>query len=367
MNIHYFSRSALPSQTANSVHVMKMCSAFAGLGHTVFLYGRPGSLTASSLHDLYNVANNFSIALTRHLDVRILGNALYAVLTFTKALRRTSFSTQDTFFYGRDIYTLALPALAGIPFGVEVHSFPQTPRLEKTLRNLFTARSFRGLVVISSPLRDYYQKTYGLENVFVAHDGADVPAARSRNCGCGSLRVVYAGSLYKGRGISLIAELAERCPEYTFVIAGGSPEQIAALESHPVNMSFTGFLRQQEVQALLASADVLLAPYQRSVAVEGNTGDTAAFMSPLKIFEYMSHGKAIIASDLPAIREIVGATQTVCTLCDPEDTGAWEKALRDFATNPALREVKGDAAYVLLTQTYSWPKRARNILEALLP
>jgi glycosyltransferase involved in cell wall biosynthesis len=260
------------------------------------------------------------------------------------------------------------PAMMGIPFGVETHSFPQTPMLEKALRRLFASASFRGLVVISSPLRDYYHDRYGLKNILVAHDGADVPASRMEDAaGTSSIRVVYTGSLYKGRGIPLIIELAERCPEYSFVVAGGSPEQIAALPPYPANMEFKGFLRQRDVQTLLASAQVLLAPYQRSVAVEGDKDDTAAFMSPLKIFEYMAHGKAVIASDLPAIREITGEAQTTCTLCDPEDAGAWEKALRDFATDPDLRKRKGDAAYTLLTETYSWQRRARNILEVLAP
>jgi glycosyltransferase involved in cell wall biosynthesis len=369
MNLHYLSRSSLPSLTANSVQVIKMCSAFAGLGHRVTLYGRPGSISAESVHAFYDVADDFTIVRTRRLDTRVLGNVAYAVQTCAKALYRSSFSMRNTLFYGRDIYTLMFPALAGIPFGVEVHSFPQTPMLEKILRRLFVSSSFRGLVVISSPLRDYYQKNYGLKNILVSHDGADVPAFRAEGSGSddGSLlRLVYTGSLYRGRGIPLIIELAERCPEYSFILAGGSPEQIAALSPYPSNIEFRGFLKQRDVQELLASADILLAPYQHSVAVEGNKDDTAAFMSPLKIFEYMAHGKAIIASDLPAIREITGEEQTTCTLCDPEDVSAWESAIRTFAVDPVMRAAKGNAARTLLVKTYSWQRRAHNILAALL-
>ena len=37
MNITYISQSALPSRTANSIHVVKMCRAFAGNGIDVVL------------------------------------------------------------------------------------------------------------------------------------------------------------------------------------------------------------------------------------------------------------------------------------------------------------------------------------------
>jgi len=40
------------------------------------------------------------------------------------------------------------------------------------------------------------------------------------------------------------------------------------------------------------SCGVLLAPYQKEVAVGGGSGNTVDFMSPLKVFEYMSNKKS---------------------------------------------------------------------------
>ena len=37
MKILYISKSTIPSRTANSVHVMKMCQAFSDIGHDVVL------------------------------------------------------------------------------------------------------------------------------------------------------------------------------------------------------------------------------------------------------------------------------------------------------------------------------------------
>lgn len=38
MNIAYISNSFIPSRTANSIHVMKMCQAFSNNGHNVTLF-----------------------------------------------------------------------------------------------------------------------------------------------------------------------------------------------------------------------------------------------------------------------------------------------------------------------------------------
>lgn len=369
MIIHYFSRSSLPSHTANSVHVMKMCAAFASHNHTVRLYGRLGLQQSETLHTFYNVPESFEVTLTPMSTMKVIGNLLYGIRTFGVSLF-ASFSALNTgamFYYGRDVFTLLLPALLGFPFAVEAHSPPETPRLAQVYKMLFAARGFRGLVVISQPLKSYYMQTYNLrdQDVLVAHDGADIAAEPnfSQPESSWPLKVVYAGSLYRGRGVGLILELATRCPNYPFIIAGGSQQQIEVLQNSgcPSNVEFKGFLKQQDVQILLGSADILLAPYGRSVAVEGDKGDTAAFMSPLKIFEYMSHGKAIIASDLPAIREICDGND-VCTLCEPGDADAWGRALEKLASEPALRLRKGQAAYALLKTRYSWQKRAKEIL-----
>jgi glycosyltransferase involved in cell wall biosynthesis len=51
--------------------------------------------------------------------------------------------------------------------------------------------------------------------------------------------------------------------------------------------------------------DVLLAPYLSDVEGHGRGRNIAEGMSPLKLFEYMAHGKPIVSSDLPVIREVL--------------------------------------------------------------
>ncbi|HMK08634.1 MAG TPA: glycosyltransferase, partial [Anaerolineales bacterium] len=93
-------------------------------------------------------------------------------------------------------------------------------------------------------------------------------------------------------------------------------------------------------------------------------GDTAAFASPLKAFEYLAAGRPILSSDLPVLREVLNEGNAV--LLDPESVEAWASALRDLAADAARRVRLGQAARAAAAR-YSWLERTRRALEGLEP
>jgi glycosyltransferase involved in cell wall biosynthesis len=84
--------------------------------------------------------------------------------------------------------------------------------------------------------------------------------------------------------------------------------------------------------------------------------------SPLKLFEYMAAGKAIVASSLPAIREVL-ADEVNALLVAPGDPDALAAGIRRLADNPELRDALAGAARTAVAE-YSWVRRAER-LEAL--
>jgi glycosyltransferase involved in cell wall biosynthesis len=84
-------------------------------------------------------------------------------------------------------------------------------------------------------------------------------------------------------------------------------------------------------------------------------------MSPLKVFEYMAAGKAIICSDLPVIREVLDNGRNA-KLCPPEDVDEWERALVFLYSNSEIRKEIADNAKSDFNQHYSWQIRAKKIL-----
>ena len=103
-----------------------------------------------------------------------------------------------------------------------------------------------------------------------------------------------------------------------------------------------------------------VAPYQKEVAVSGGKGNTSDFMSPLKIFEYMSSKKAIICSDLPVLREILNEKNSI--LVDCENVQEWVDAI-DRLKDSEVRKQLAQYAYDDFIGQYSWKQRAFNLVE----
>jgi glycosyltransferase involved in cell wall biosynthesis len=116
-------------------------------------------------------------------------------------------------------------------------------------------------------------------------------------------------------------------------------------------VTLTGLVPPAEVAGLLRSAHVLVLPNSASAI-------SAAYTSPLKLFEYLAAGRPIVASDLPAFREVIGDEQAV--LVAPDDPGALAAALTALRDDYARRVRMGEAAFALAS-AYTWDARAAHI------
>ena len=106
---------------------------------------------------------------------------------------------------------------------------------------------------------------------------------------------------------------------------------------------------------LLRQASVLVLPNQASAI-------STRFTSPLKLFEYMAAGRAIVASDLPSIREVLN-DRVNALLVTPGDAHALAEAIRSLLSDRGLARRLAEAAAKAAPQ-YGWDRRAER-LEAL--
>ena len=128
-------------------------------------------------------------------------------------------------------------------------------------------------------------------------------------------------------------------------------------------MRIVGYVANSELPTFYAACDVLLMPYQREVAGSGG-GNTANYMSPMKMFEYMATGRMIIASDLPVLREILDDTNAV--LCDPDDIPAWRNALQRAKIDAEWSlSLAGNASAKV--ENFTWKRRVQNIFHDFTP
>jgi glycosyltransferase involved in cell wall biosynthesis len=178
--------------------------------------------------------------------------------------------------------------------------------------------------------------------------------------------VGYIGHLYAGKGFEIIPALAARMPSADFHVVGGEQKTVEALRSDPTlprNVRLHGFVPPAETERLCLAFDVLLAPYQSDVRIAGG-GETAAWMSPLKVFGYMAAAKPILCSDLPVLREVIEDGRNGI-LVPPDDPGAWAAALQRLLDDSALRERLGATAHADFLARHTWQQRASRVLAGL--
>ena len=336
MNIYYLSTSEIPSRTANSIHVMKMCQALARNGHHVKLFAKQGEPEDAGTDDFgqYGVASCFDIIKCRRPRVKkLLGDFQYG-LDVARLVRRMP---RPDLFFARHIYSLAGVSSLAVPMMYEAHTPPVNILQRMVEGRVFRRPSFLRLIVISQALRHEYQRQspwLSGARIRVARDAADppdgatvLPVAANWPGRSGAFQVGYTGHLYRGRGIGLIFSLANRLPDVDFHLVGGMEKDIARWKraGAPGNLFFHGFVGQPLLPWYFSHFDVVLAPYQEQVMSVGGKKEIARWMSPMKIFEYMAAGKAIVCSDHPVLREVL-THRVNCWLAPPADVDAWCRA-----------------------------------------
>ena len=159
MKLVYLSNSILPSRTANSVHVMKMCQAFSDNGHEVVLLAPHikdlYEKKVDDIYEFYGVKKKFEIKKLWYPN--IWGGAFfYSLAIFIYLL-----NNKDNYLvYGRFLYGCYLAALLKKKGILEEHGSMTNTKKHVLIifKNLLKNQYFIKLIVISNALKKIYIK-----------------------------------------------------------------------------------------------------------------------------------------------------------------------------------------------------------------
>lgn len=346
---------------------MNMCSAFTRNGHETALYARGsgGAHAAREIFPRYGVSDRFDLRLRPAMRVKLLGRLGYAL----RQAAHARLADRADLYYARCLPSAAFVLMLGGTAILEAHELPHSALERRIQRFVLRHRNLRRLVVISQALLDDLAREHPgvLDSVdcLVAPDGANAftpsePFPLARGPG---RQIGYAGGLRPGNGLGMLLALAEAFPRDTFHVLGGPAEEAARwqLAQKSANVVWYGQSPPARVPSFLTACDVLLAPYEPG-AKTSSGNDTSRWMSPLKIFEYMAAGKAMIVSDFPVLREVL--TDDIAVLAEAANVEAWKAALERLR-DAAVRTRLGNAARDELERRYTWAARARSVLEDL--
>ena len=368
MKIACISASLVPSDSANSIQVMKVCQALAQLGHeTVLLVppGPAGPVSEPALLDHYGLNTAFPV---EHLSTR-------SRRTFPWTAVKRARDLHVDLLYTWPVQAAVLGLLIGRPVLLEMHDLPAGTFGPLWYRLFLNLPGKKRLLPITAALQRALESRYGSPrrgDSLTAPDGVDLehyqdlPDAEAARLQLGLASGPTAGCtghLYPGRGVDLFLELAAAFPQVNFLWVGGRPADVEAWRARASsvhqNTTFTGFVPNRRLPLFQAAADILLMPYGRSITTSSG-GNTAEICSPMKMFEYMAAGRPILASDLPVFREVLD--ENCAVLCPPEDAQAWKLALAALLAEPGSRQRLAQAARDRVAP-YSWVERARRCLD----
>lgn len=222
-----------------------------------------------------------------------------------------------------------------------------------------------GVVTTTAGIRNTLEERYGTLGsprlwTRVIANGCDVPAGRVFEPPRNEPRILYAGQLYPWKGVDVLVRAVARVPEARLVILGGIPGEADAARVRGLietlglaaRVEMAGLVSQARVAEELARARVVAVPFLRTVMTERHT-------SPLKTFEAMAAGRAIVASDLPSSREVLRDGENAL-LVPPGDPQALAAAVRRLLGDSELAERLARAAFDEAPR-YAWKTRAAHL------
>lgn len=354
--INYFSFIKIPNQKAHCIQILKMCDQL-GENFDVTLFCIKGLKK--------NLKEKFS--LKKKIKIKYLIDSRYKFLNFIlKFFYTIKFKKHknDTVFT-RDIHFAFLSLFFYRRIFLELHVslFKNNIVSYYFLKILFQSNKVRK-IFISNELYKIYKKNYvKIINYVIAHDASDDHFKNSKKReAINKLSVGYCGHLYPGRGIEIIINLAKIEEKIKFNILGGFSDDLNRIKKNnifPGNLRFFKHSNYNEVSNFLSKNHILLAPYEKKFGKNIKI-DTSKYMSPLKIFEYMSAKKAIVCSNHKVLKEVLISNKNAI-LCNPDNFKEWLSALRKLK-NKKFRDKLAKNAYKSFSLNYTWKNRVDAIL-----
>lgn len=188
---------------------------------------------------------------------------------------------------------------------------------------------------------DRLLKLYGLENKTV---------------------IGFVGFIREWHGLDRVIDVLDRLEDDSvhFMVVGDGPareslEKAATEHGLSHRLTITGLIERDKMAEHLSVFDIALQP------------DVVAYASPLKLFEYMAMGKAILSIDSANMREVL-SNNNDAILFENSKNNDFKNKLITLCSDSSLRELLGkNAEQTIKTKKYLWHENAKLIESILSP
>lgn len=331
----YVSRVTLPSKSASSIHLMKICDELYSIFDGSFrVIVNSCDVNDEELCKIYGTDNIIVHSLELDLNSKLY--PYYFAIKVAEFVRKNKIQMIIT----RDPLTALVMTIMNRNVVLDLHG--DLRHLCGRVYHLFKIpRLIRkpnlNIVTISHGLKEFYLNKYNIayDKAVVLPDG--VTLENFDNIENNSWRnneklvIGYIGKFSIGKGIDTVIKVAKRCPQYRFVLCGGTKGEAETETgiSIPDNIEFRGYVQNAEIPLIMKEMSVMLLPNKSNQNCNGE--QIGSFTSPLKMFEYMASGSIIIASNIPVLKEILNEKN--CYFAQEDSIEEWVEMLKYIDLN----------------------------------
>jgi glycosyltransferase involved in cell wall biosynthesis len=383
--IIYPANTTFPSARANTIQILHTAHQLSAVGNEVHLIARQGDGSIPEILNYYGIDQkpNLKIHLVptpRSLPGSKIHESMILKETIQLLLR---FRGESKVVFSRDPLFISLLLkmrnLLNFRIVYEAHTLffvtaketymPVAWNKRKEIRirkrEKFVFQNSDGIVYISSSLKEFAAEYFSTKRPFaVIHDGAAVPAlmpVKKEN-----KLLCYSGQFYGWKGISILLHAMRWVEGATLRLYGGGYTTVkddlrqmqSIIDQYHLSekLELCGFIPPSKIAEAISECCIGVLPLPDNII--GNRCN-----SPLKLFDYLANGLAVVASDLPTVREILnhGSNGHLVSPGNPEKLAEGiNKLLKDNGYRDSIAKKGFETA-----RAYSWQKRGEQLSQFL--
>lgn len=369
------------------IHVLKIIDGLKKKGHKVFLLTINENPLLPEFEDYRTIPHKY-LRFFFHRIFPFTGT-INSIHIFLNILRLNKLYQFDIIHERFGLYShggILASKLLHIPHVIEINgpSIEEKKLFTKDIAPIqkFTAKVIRKfclrntdhVIAVSNNLKSFLLDNHLInrkEKITVLPNAADVTAF-NKQFDAQSLKdslslkdkfiIAYTGTLQVWYAIediiSAFPQILKEIPNACLLIVGTGQAR-KTLEDLAYNLGisdkvrFMGYVQYEKIPEVLSIADVAVAPY-KEVGIP-------FFNSPIKVFEYLSAGKPIVATKIGQIAEVL-KDQHTALLVTPGNIDELANAIIRLAHDEQLRNYLAKNAKIE-AQKYSWDRYADHLVE----
>lgn len=368
LNIAMLGHKRIPSREGGvEIVVEELATRMVALGHQVTCFNRGGHHVSGSQFDTEEQLENYQ-GITLKTVPTLDKKGLAAMTSSTMAAIKAAFGPFDVVHFHAEgpCAMLWLPKLFGKRCIATIHGLDHQRAKWGLLASTYiklgercAAKWADEIIVLSQGVKDYFQKTYGRETIYIPNG-----VNRPRNIKADMIRealglerggyILYLGRLVPEKGLRYLIQAYKNVKtDKKLIIAGGTSDtnafvdELEMMAADDERIEFVGFVQGRMLEELYSNAYVYTLPSD----LEG---------MPLSLLEAMSYDNCCLVSDIPECADVVGEYGVTFRKGDVEDL---REKLQMLCDDPVLARRYRLAAADYICRKYNWDDVVTKTLE----